>query len=161
MSSSNPFKSVESPEKPPEETPEPTPEVDPARVEELEEQVTVLEEQLAEVESEEAEESKPEPDYTCTGEACEGFAVEEIEPEHVTTQKTLLGDDNRPKRVTCPHCGEEIRAQKLVPKGEQRTEGGGTPLMSNDKAAGKKIRDDFENAEREDVLEEAESRWAA
>lgn len=161
MSSNNPFKSVESPEKSPEEPPEPSAEIDPERVEELEQQVTALEERLAEAEAEEAEESKPEPDYECSGEDCEGFAVEEIEAEHVTAQKTLLGDDNRPKRVTCPNCGEEVRVKELVPKEEQRTKGGGTPLMSNDKAAGEKVREEFEDAGREEVLEEAESRWAA
>jgi len=163
MSSSNPFKSVESHEEQPEETPEPSPAVDPARVEELEEQVTMLEEQLAEAraESDDGGEPKPDPDYECSGENCDGFAVEEIEPENVTTQKTLTGDNNSPKRVECPNCGETVRSKEIVPKGEQKTKGGGSPVISNDRAAGKKVREDFEDAEREDVLEEAESRWAA
>jgi hypothetical protein len=159
MSSNNPLKTVESPEKQREESPgeppEPRRNVDPARVEELEDQVAALEEQLAGVEGdgEDAEEEKPEPDYKCSGEDCEGFAAEEPEPEHVTTRKD---DGDRPKKVECPRCGEKHQVKKIVPKKEQRAMLGLPVVKSNDKAAGKKVREDFENAGRKDVLEEAE-----
>jgi hypothetical protein len=170
MSSNSPFKSVESSEEPPEESSEEPPEpkpaepraaVDPARVEELEQQVTTLEEKLAEAEGEDGEESEPDPDYDCSGEDCEGFAVEEIESEHVTTEKKILNDNNRPMRLECPHCGEEVSVKRVVPKGEQKTTGGGSPVVSNKESAGRKVREDFEEADQEDVLDEADSRWLA
>ena len=170
MSSNSPFKSVESSEEPSEESSEEPPEpkpaepraaVDPARVEELEQQVTTLEEKLAEAEGEDGEESKPDPDYDCSGEDCEGFAVEEIESEHVTTEKKILNDNNRPMRLECPHCGEEVSVKRVVPKGEQKTAGGGSPVVSNKESAGRKVREDFEEAGKEDVLDEADSRWLA
>lgn len=136
------------------------------RVEEIEsqqgsEEIGELRKRVEELESE-GEEEPPEPDRPCTGEGCEGFAVEEIEPEHVTTQKTIGGDNNRPKRVECPRCGEEIRPRDIVPKQEQKSNlHGGTPLTSNDAAAGETLREEFEEAGRGDVLEEADSRWSA
>jgi len=166
MSSNNPLKTVESTEKPPEESPEEPPEprrnVDPARVEELENQVSELEEQLAGVEGEgeDTEEEEPEPDYECSGEDCEGFAVEEIEPEHVTTQKTLTGN-GVPKRLKCPHCDEEVSVKQMIPKEEQKNARGGSPIRSNKTDAGRKVREDFQEAGQEDVLKEADSQWLA
>lgn len=168
MSSNNPLKTVESPEKQREESPgeptEPRRNVDPARVEELENQVSELEEQLAGVEGEgeETEEEEPEPDYECSGEDCEGFAVEEIEPDHVTTQKRLVSGNDLPKRLKCPHCGEDDSVKKVVPKEEQKTPGGGgSPVMSSKVCAGRKVREDFQEAGQEDVLKEADSQWLA
>lgn len=167
MSSNNPLKTVESSEKqsekPSEESPEPGRRVDPARVEELENQVSELEEQLAGVEGEGGgtEEEKPEPDYECSGGDCEGFAVEEIEPEHVTTQKNLVSSNDLPKRLKCPNCGEDASVKRVVPKEEQKTPGGGdsSPIMPSVVCAGRKVRKDFQEAGQEDVLKEADSRW--
>jgi len=165
MSSNNPLKTVESAEKQPEESsqesPEPGRRVDPARVEELENQVSELEEQLAGVEGEDGgtEEEKPEPDYECSGGDCEGFAAEEIEPEHVTTQKNLVSSNDLPKRLKCPHCGENVSVKKAVPKEEQKTGAGGSPVMPSVVCAGRKVRKDFQEAGQEDVLKEADSRW--
>lgn len=169
--SNNPFKVAESgssESKKPEQ-----PSVESERLEELRKRVEEVESQrggeeieelrgrVEEIESEAEEEEPPEPDRPCTGEGCEGFAVEEIEPEHVTTQKTIGGDNNRPKRVECPRCGEEMGTAEIVPKEEQKSNlHGGTPLFANDAAAGGTLREDFEQAGREDVLEEAESRWS-
>ena len=163
MSSNNPLKTVESsekqPEKPSEESPEAGRRVDPARVEELENQVSELEEQLAGVEG--TEEEKPEPDYECSGGDCEGFSVEEIEPEHVTTQKNIVSSNDLPKRLKCPNCGEEASVKQFVPKEEQKTPGGGdsSPVVSSKECAGRKVREDFQEAGQEDVLKEADSRW--
>lgn len=116
MNSDNLLKSVESSEKQPEESPEepsgPGRKVDPARVEELEDQVSELEEQLAGVEGEDTEEEKPEPDYACSGEDCEGFAVEETEPQHVDSEETLMHGPVV-HEVECPRCGEAVSPEDI------------------------------------------------
>lgn len=103
------------------------------------------------------EEDRPEPDFECTGEGCDGWAVEETEPEHVTTKKKLIGENTRPVAVECPRCGEQMQVRDFVEKADQKSGAGGTPLVANQSAAGRAVQERFEEADRREVLEEAES----
>ena len=106
-------------------------------------------------EEEPEEEDRPEPDFECSGEECDGWAVEEIELEHVTTKKKLIGSSTRPVAVECPRCGEEMEAQEFVPEGERKSSVG--EFVGQQAPAGRALRDRFEEADRREVLEEAES----
>lgn len=136
------------------------PTIDLERVEHLEQQVEDLQEQVEDQEADDGadEEEAPEPDHGCCGDDCDGWAIEEVEADHVTTEKPLWGTGTRPVEIECPRCGEEIPAREIVPKEEQKAAHGGRPLMSNGRAAGNTLRAEFEEHDRADVLEEAEDR---
>lgn len=103
----------------------------------------------------ETEPEPPEPEYECDGEECDGFAVEEVEAEHVTTRSPMFKSSKMPETVECPRCGEEMSPDAFVPKEEQQTRFGGKPLQSNSKAAGRTLEQRFEEEGREAVLERA------
>lgn len=125
------------------------------------EQVSELKDELRELRGEVKElrgvmePEPPEPDFECAGGECDGFAVGEVEPEHVTTHSSMFKSSTRPKTVECPRCNEEMPSDALVPKEEQQTSFGGKPLKSNAKAAGRTLEQRFKEEGREDVLESA------
>jgi hypothetical protein len=127
-------------------------------VSELKDEIRDLREEVEKLHGEE-EDEPPEPDFECTGDGCDGFAVEEAEAEHVTTKKSLLGENTRPVEVECPRCGEEMEVQQFVPKEEQVSSAGDTPLIANQSAAGRAVRERFQEEDREEVLEEAKNAW--
>lgn len=97
----------------------------------------------------------PEPEYECSGGECEGFALEEVGAEEVTTKSSLLGNSTRPERVGCPRCGEEMSVEEFVPKEEQQTRGGTKPLVSNRSSAERGLEQRFEEEGRKNVLRRA------
>lgn len=120
------------------------------RVEELEKEVEKLRDRVEEAEP-------PEPDLECSNGSCEGFAFEEVQPGHIVTRGKLIGSSTLPKLVYCPRCGERMSTSDLYSKSEQKTRGGEKPLFSNDKAAGRAMREEMEKEGRKQVLEKADS----
>jgi len=116
--------------------------VDPDRVDELEKEVEELRERLEDSEP-------PEPDFECANADCEGFAIEELEPEHVKTQKKIGASNTVPKVIICPRCGEKMKCSELVDGS----------IFTTNEMAGKEIRDRFEEHDCGEVLEEADSKW--
>jgi hypothetical protein len=158
MSQRNPFKTSEGEENSTEtdQNPEQSGDGEPNQeVTELKEEVRGLREETKRL-RQQMEPEPPEPDYECEGEDCEGFAVEEVEPEQVTTQSGTIGSSSRPETVECPRCEEEMSPEEFVPKEEQRSVFGTKPLASNAGAAGRGLEQRFEEEGRERVLKEAE-----
>lgn len=158
MSQRNPFKTSEGEENSTETDQNPEQSgggADPDQeVTELKEEVRGLREETKRL-REQMEPEPPDPDYECEGEDCEGFAVEEVEPEHVTTQSGAIASSTRPEAVECPRCEEEMSPEEFVPKEEQRSVFGTKPLVSNAGAAGRGLEQRFEEEGREDVLKDA------
>lgn len=125
--------------------------VDLERVEELEKEIEELRDRVEEAEP-------PEPDFGCANPSCEGFAVEEVEPAHVVTRKKLIGSSTCPKVLNCPRCGESMKCSDLLSVEEQKARYGSMPPISNNKSAGRALREKFEENGQGDVLEEADSK---
>ena len=121
------------------------------RVEELEKEVEELRDRVEEAEP-------PEPDFDCKNPSCEGFAVEEVEPGHIVTRSKLIGSSTCPKVLNCPRCGESMKCSDLLSKDEQKGRFGQKPPISNNKSAGRALREKFDEKDRGEVLEEADSK---
>jgi hypothetical protein len=130
---------------------QPVESADPERVDELEKELEDLRDRVEDAEP-------PVPDFDCSNDSCEGFAVEEIQPGHIVTKNKLIGSSTFPKMVYCPRCGERMKCSELFSKEEQKGRFGQKPPISNNKSAGRALREVVEKEDREEVLEKADSK---